>query len=147
MAETEAWWATRCPACDAVRAIRPVERSEIAPPTLLGQLVCANCLQGILLKGREIFSVERPTSQRSSARSTEETTEGLSQYLSPGYPDDRLLTMDGVRWRVRETESSNPLKSTVLVFERVGITRFVHDFPADWRRLPDEKLCDLSRGR
>jgi hypothetical protein len=55
--------------------------------------------------------------------------------------------MDGVRWRVRETESSNPPKSTVLVFERVGITRFVHDFPADWRRLPDEKLCDLSRGR
>jgi hypothetical protein len=147
VAETEAWWATRCPACDAVRAIRPVERSEKGPLSLLGQLVCSNCLQAILLKGREIFAAERPALQRSSAESTEQTAGAMRQYLSPGYPDDRLLTMEGARWRVRETESGSPRKPTVLVFERVGIVRFVHDFPADWRELSDEKLCDLSRGR
>ena len=146
MAETEAWWATRCPACDAVRAIRPVERSEVAPPTLLGQLVCASCLQAILLQGREIFSIESPTPQRSGVGSAGQAV-GMSQYLTAGYPDDRLLTMEGARWRVRETESGSPRKATVLVFERVGIIRFVHDFPADWRQLSDEKLCDLSKGR
>jgi hypothetical protein len=68
----------------------------------------------------------------------------MDLHFEQEYPDARLVTIAGTRWRVREAERLHPRKVMVLAFERPGLTRIIQDFPANWRDLPDAELFALS---
>jgi hypothetical protein len=61
------------------------------------------------------------------------------------HPDERQLTINGVRWYVYEDRRNAGDPS--IVFESDRIARRVRNFPANWRELPDVELYAVSWSR
>ena len=61
---------------------------------------------------------------------------------------ERTLMCDGHRWLVYEhTRAFDRRSRPDLVFESEAVVRRVRNYPTDWLKIDEAKLCEVCRGR